>query len=359
MELWCSEIGGRRSWQLQFDVRAATQTDVAAHTGLAEQLGVLERETIETCRRMVLDVFGTDGHEKPGGLPRRMAADIEISRDDWPPTLLRQIWEVLMEAESGRRKSDAHEARWLNLLGFALRPGYGVAVDDWRVAETWRVLSGNLIHAASMCHTEWWILWRRIAGGLTAGQQNALATPLLALIRRKHKQLMSGRGKGADFASSSHEEAEVWRMLGSFELLNVRTKIELGRMLLELTPKRSLEATRPAMIWALGRVGARTPLYGPLNAVVPPDVVSKWLPSLLEFDFDKPLQHLAVMQLARRTGDRFRDISESDRGRVLKWFDAEDASPQLCKLVREGGQLASTEQDLVFGEALPRGLRIL
>ena len=31
LDLWCSEVGGRRSWRLQFDVRSATQTDVAAH----------------------------------------------------------------------------------------------------------------------------------------------------------------------------------------------------------------------------------------------------------------------------------------------------------------------------------------
>ena len=37
------------------------------------------------------------------------------------------MWEMLMELEAGRRKSPQHEARWLNLLGYALaarlRPG--------------------------------------------------------------------------------------------------------------------------------------------------------------------------------------------------------------------------------------------
>ena len=31
-------------------------------------------------------------------------------------------------------------------LGFGLRPGYGLAVDDWRVAETWRLVQGKLVH---------------------------------------------------------------------------------------------------------------------------------------------------------------------------------------------------------------------
>lgn len=359
LELWCSEINGRRSWQLQFDVRAATQTDVEAHAGLAEQQGVVERESVETCRRMVCEVFGDPAQQKPGGLPRRMARAIEISRDDWPPTLLRQIWEALIEVESGRRTSAAHEARWLNLLGFSLRPGYGLAVDDWRVAETWRLLKGKLVHATPMCRTEGRILWRRIAGGLTAGQQTELALPLLALIRQKHRQITTGRGKGADFASSTHEEAEVWRMLGSFERLDLAVKIELGDMLLDLMRNPDMEASRTAMVWALGRIGARLPLYGALNSVVPVDVVGGWLPRLFEINGDESVLQLALMQLARRTNDRFRDLPEPRRREALDHLTALNPPEHFLTLVREGGQLGAEEQRLIFGESLPRGLRIL
>ena len=37
-----SEIGGRRSWRLQFDVRSTTQTDIAAHQSQAEGEGVVD-----------------------------------------------------------------------------------------------------------------------------------------------------------------------------------------------------------------------------------------------------------------------------------------------------------------------------
>ena len=43
LDLWCSEVGGRRSWRLQFDVRSATQTDIAAHETAAEGEGVRRR----------------------------------------------------------------------------------------------------------------------------------------------------------------------------------------------------------------------------------------------------------------------------------------------------------------------------
>ena len=190
-----------------------------------------------------------------------------MQRSDWPPSLLRHLWESLMEVESGRRLSLAHEARWLSLLGFALRPGYGMAVDDWRVAQTRRLLTGLTFNNPT-CRAEWWILWRRVAGGLPSGQQRALAQPLVADVRALHRALAKGRGSG-ESKPGSHEAAELWRLLGSVELLSVADKVELGGLVADLAPREKIAAVRNAAIWALGRIGARVPLYGPLNMVVP------------------------------------------------------------------------------------------
>jgi hypothetical protein len=172
LDLWCSEVGGRRSWRLQFDVRSATQTDIAAHQSQAEGEGVVDEATWQACQTLLHDSFAPEGSDKPERLMKRLAAAMSMSRNLWPTSLCRRIWETLMELESGRRRSATHEARWLNLLGFALRPGYGLALDDWRVAQTWTVLQGKFAHASAMVRTEGWILWRRIGGGLagaTAG----------------------------------------------------------------------------------------------------------------------------------------------------------------------------------------------
>ena len=50
LDLWCSEIDGRRSWRLQFDVRSATQTDVAAHQTAAEREGFVDEAVWQQCR---------------------------------------------------------------------------------------------------------------------------------------------------------------------------------------------------------------------------------------------------------------------------------------------------------------------
>jgi molecular chaperone DnaK (HSP70) len=359
LELWCGEIDGPRTWKLQFDVRAATRTDLAGHGGAGERSGIVEQATLDACRGLIERTFGpvaADEREKPEQLVKRLAEVIGLERSEWPPSLLRELWETTLEFEPGRKLSPAHEGRWLSLLGFALRPGYGLAVDDWRVAQTRRVVTA-LRHNNPNCRAEWWILWRRIAGGLPAGQQRALAEPLLADVRAAQRALAKGRG--AEMRVGSHEAAELWRLLGSLELLTVADKRELGDALLALGPREKVAAVQNAAIWALGRVGARAPFYGPLNTVVPADVAAGWIAHLLKLKTEPEMTLLALMQLARRTGDRYRDISGKLRDQVAAWLKQRNAAPHLLQLVEEGGELEAAEQGLIFGESLPQGLRVL
>lgn len=358
MELWCRESHGEQSWRLQFDVRSAVETDVAAHTGEGEAAGFVDESSWEVCRGLLHETFAKSGKASPDGLMKRLAHGLELPKQDWPPSLLRRIWESLIDCEQGRRKSASHEARWLNLLGYSLRPGYGIALDDWRVSETWKLLQGKLIHGALACRAESWILWRRIAGGLSPGQQESLASPLLNSVRQLHRQMMTGRGKGAQFDFGSHEAAEIWRLLGSLERLDLRLKIELGGMLVDILPKKKIQPTRLGVIWALGRLGARVPIYGLLNHVVPPDVVGGWVERMLTLPSDEPTEQLALMQMARRSDDRYLDLDESLRDHVIDRLRTNGAPAHLIQLVAEGGDLDEGEQKQVFGESLPIGLQI-
>jgi len=353
LDMWCSEIEGSGVWRLQFDVRAATQTDVAGHAGTGEQGGIVDERVASECRAMIAATFGSDA-EKPEGLAKRLAAATELSRNEWPPTLLRCLWEALVEHEAGRRRSPTHEARWLNLLGFSLRPGFGVALDDWRVAQTWRLLQGKLVHPGPMGRTEWWILWRRIAAGLPAGQQRALAEPLLGELRTAQRSVLMKRG--ANLRYTAHEGAELWRMLGSLELLAPSWKLELGGIILDLAAGEKLPAVRAASLWALGRLAAREPLHGPLNAVVGPEVAEAWIERALKLRDPPETLDFFLLQAARRTRDRYRDVSERVRREVLDRLAGRDAPSHYQELVREGGELANDEQGLVFGESLPAGL---
>ena len=57
LELWCSEVAGPKTWKLQFDVRAATRTDLAGHTGLGERGGIVDQALLDACRSLIRQRF--------------------------------------------------------------------------------------------------------------------------------------------------------------------------------------------------------------------------------------------------------------------------------------------------------------
>jgi hypothetical protein len=359
LELWCEQTDGSRRWQLQFDVRSATETDRVAHTGAAEQSGIVDQEMIGATADVLRATFGSNANTRPDETMRLLSDAVGLPRAEWPPSLLRAQWAELMELRDGRQLSPQHEARWLNLTGFCLRPGFGMAADDWRVEETWRAIGGRVIHSTPACMAEFRTLCRRISGGLTAGRQNQIASMVLPAIRQRVRQAQTGRGKAAPYASGNHEASEIWRMLGSLELLDQNVRTELGDMFIDLMNRAAFEPVHNAMIWSLGRVGGRVPVYGPLNLVVSVSKVSEWIEQLVRTgDLHSSGVQLALMQLSRRTGDRFRDINSSLRTRVIDRLTTAGAPQHYLHLISEGGSLEGEEASLILGESLPSGLRL-
>jgi hypothetical protein len=142
------------------------------------------------------------------------------------------------------------------------------------------------------------------------------------------------------------------------ELLKPGAKSELGALALDLLAREKSGALRAALLFAVGRLGARVPVYGPLNALLPAETADAWARRLLALNPADDGAPFTLVQLTRRTGDRYCDLDDDVRQAVLAWLAARDAAPHLSELVRVGGALAADEQRTVFGETLPRGLRI-
>ena len=115
----------------------------------------------------------------------------------------------------------------------------------------------------------------------------------------------------------------MWRAVASLERLPAVSKEGLGDVAL----RNAVAGRGDVAFWALGRVGARVPLYGPVEEVVPRAKAEAWLDRLLGQDWS---QHkgvgLAVAQLARLCGDPGRDIDERVRCGLL---DPEAAPGEL------------------------------
>jgi hypothetical protein len=70
------------------------------------------------------------------------------------------------------------------------------------------------------------------------------------------------------------------------------------------------------------------------------------------------MQLLVVMQLARRTGDRYRDLSDDLRDSVVDWLNRREAPAHYVHLVEDIATLESDETNLILGDTMPLGLRI-
>ena len=256
----------------------------------------------------------------PEGLARIVRQLEELlgaPRDEWPTATARALFDTTFEMEEQRKRSPHHESRWLNLTGFCLRPGTGAPLDDWRAKQMWRIFNEELVHPrAEQCRLAWWIAWRRIAGGLTKGQQHQIYLRLSQLFLPGAK----GRKKWDEVKPTAEEAAEMLRCLANMERLSPEAKMPLGDELV-----RRLESRRAREegieLWALARLGARMPLYGPLNCVVAASKAAAWLDAVLAWSWPQPQRiALSIAQLARRTGDRSRDLPDEARARASSWL---------------------------------------
>jgi len=355
LQMYCHACDSDQRWKLEFDVRSSTQTDQPLRETSANRAGILDEQAAQVAQQVLVQTFSEAGQLKPARVMQTLVEQLGLSKSNWPPTLLRSIWGTLMELQAGRRKSPEHEARWLNLLGYTLRPGYGLAADDWRVAQTWRAVYGKLCFASASSRNESLILWRRIAGGFTAGQQLTVYQQVAGPLRGVLDPVRRNKG---GVSLSPQELVELLRLVGALELLPKSEKAQLGEWLIELLAVKKWSAARGAMLWTIGRLGSRWPAYGPLNCVVDSLRVEPWLRRLCRAPGSEPELALALMLGARRAHDRYRDISDEVRELVLDSLESLQATPHWIELVRAGGALQGEEANQVWGEALPLGLTL-
>ncbi len=353
LEVWCRSLSTDHRWRLQFSLRDASPTAAedeptpASSTELA-----IADDRIAAATAILAEAFPADGAgtRSPVTLIRDLESALDAGKDAWPLAAIRALWDVLLAGAAGRGASQEHEARWLNLCGFLLRPGFGHALDEWRIQQLWKVYSqGMRFPRAVQCRVEWWGLWKRVAGGLSRAQQQELFNQTAPLLLPRLKARIKEKR-----AVGPQELREYWQLLASCERLAPEAKAELGTALLPAVAKG--KAT-DAEIWALGRLGARAPFAGPLNCVVPGATVAEWVARLLEAPWPRVgTTVFALAQLARCVGDRERDLDEPLRRRLADRLRTLPHGERAARLVGEVVPLEGQERARILDESLPVGL---
>jgi hypothetical protein len=197
-----------------------------------------------------------------------------------------------------------------------------------------------------------------VASGLARAHHEEIhrrLSPFLVPVKGSSPAKKAGRSK-----PEPHELAEMWRCAASLERLAPEAKEALGNSLL----KEARQAALPGyVLWSLGRLGARVPLYGPANTVIRKETSERWLTVLLGRSF-KPGREtadaiFAISQLARMANDRARDIDETLRAKVLERLSDLGADETALRPVREYHELESEQQGQALGDTLPIGLRLV
>jgi hypothetical protein len=358
LELWCEARQTNHRWRLQFQLRGEGTVAPVPATGTVSEEHVIDEALQAEAAQLVRSVFAADAVAGAEGvtvqnLTRQLEQVLGTNKDGWPLSAIRRLWDVLWECEKARARSPEYEARWLNLIGFCLRPGFGHSTDEWRLQQLWKLYPRGPAHNnAIQCRAEWWTLWKRVASGLSRQQQQVLYNDIAPWLLPKLKnRIKSGKSK-----VGPQEIREMWQVVASCERLLPDAKAELGEELFRVIEKGKASAQE---VWAFSRIGARVLIHGPANCVVRREVAERWVEQLLRSEWQNPeTLGFAVVQLARCTGDRSRDLEEGLRQRVAQKLSALPSGERRARQVLEVVTLETREQAQILDESLPVGLRI-
>ncbi|MBM4908610.1 hsp70 family protein [Vibrio parahaemolyticus] len=337
----------KKRWELEFEVRNK-QTDEGEKIQLHPRLN--------ECKELIARLYSGNKKSAEGKEIKTLAKDLEKKlgkRDEWDFTTLRQLFDTFAQGRKRRRRSEQHEKNWLRLAGFALRPGFGDPTDSWRIEQVWGLYQQNIQFKNHQGWTDWWVFWRRIAGGLSQEQQETILADIA-------KYLHPGAMKNPQSAKAAQEMGyeSMVRLSASLEHLEVEDKVLLATWFLSKAINQN--QFEQAHWWAMGRLASRTPLYGSQHNVIPREQAEQWLPKLLEQNWLKePMIAFAAVMICRKTGDRLFDISDDYREQVLTKLKQSKVPESWVSLVEEVKELSESESKRVFGDALPSGLTLV
>ncbi|UGA57564.1 Hsp70 family protein [Vibrio sp. VB16] len=348
LQLECVSVEDEANrWAVEFEIRK--QADVTQESKII-------RPKLQTSLDLITTAYSGNKKNADPKVIKTLMKELEQKlgkRADWDFSTSRQIFDAFSKGRKRRRRSEQHEKNWLRLSGYALRPGYGDPTDEWRIEQVWALYQQGIQYQNHQGWSDWWVFWRRVSGGLSADQQETIATDIV-------KYLHPGSLRNPKVAKEAQEkgyEAMV-RLGASLELLHTDDKVLMAKWFLNKAVNEAQHSQ--AHWWALGRIAARQLMYGSQHSVLPREQVEQWLPTLLEQNWIKePIIGFATVMMCRKTGDRLFDVSDEFRQQVIEKLQRSKAASAWIELVQQVKEMNASESKQAFGDALPHGLHLV
>jgi hypothetical protein len=285
----------------------------------------------------------TDGEQdNPRYLVRTLEEIFGRERKDWDIGTLRKLWPFLRDGMTRKSRTVGHETSWLYLVGYCLRPGYGVELDEWRVGDLWKAYDlGLAFPKERQIEEQWWIMWRRVAGGLAREQQEKIFDKVFPAIRK-----------------GNVPSSEIYMLAGSLERIEMGNKVRLGSYLVQQISEGRKQFL-DQKLWALGRIGSRVLMHGSAESIVRPAFVEEWFGKLRGLNIrDKQYARISTFlaQAGRIVNDREFDLSDETRQAMITMLEIVDVDGSLIRPLKEFVPVDAEAKSRLFGEELPGGL---
>lgn len=224
-----SQISEHR-WNLEFQLKNASAQDNAIN-GLKIRKAdeTFDAKYLDPAKAAIEEAFTNNSKIKLEHLMEHLEELFQTTRKDFPLSILRALFDVLLLQADKRFLTKESEKRFFNLAGFFLRPGFHYPLDDFRIKNFWKIIledSKSLRQSESQIQRL--ICYRRIAGGLSKGQQMQLLNEVMPDFKNGKIEIKKGE---------SYLYSEKLRAFASFELIDVATKVKVGQAVLERLQK--------------------------------------------------------------------------------------------------------------------------
>jgi len=204
--LWCRSLSTSHRWRLQFQLR-----DTAGKMDVYDS-EIFDTEIIDAAVSDIQTSFSAISDSAVLiQLMKTVSKTVGRPKEKWPLSLIRRVADELIDSVNARKFSPEHEIRWLNVAGYCLRPGFGDGMDEQRIQSLWKIYQQGINFKKNpQVKNEWWILWRRVAGGLVSGKQRQFIQDLRPVLMPK---------KGTKVRISNQERIEIWMAVANMERL--------------------------------------------------------------------------------------------------------------------------------------------
>ncbi len=297
LDLACVEMApARRRFRLAFQLREAAPAGPRITTPPPSV--TLKGKRVDEAREAIARGFGKG---RPDVAPREvkdLVRELERllgARASWTTELSRALFDALAPEHRARRRSADHERVYWLLAGYCGRPGFGDPLDAQRVPAIAALFSEKVLFPQEARNwQQFWIAWRRLAGGLDEARQVAVRDAIDPLLAPAEARLKKPKGWKAEAPD------DLLELAASLERVPTARRSELGGWILERT-----WTSRDPLLWAaLGRIGARVPARPPACTTC---VSSPWPRAVDRSPAPREMgrpPHRAAGRGAARAGDR-------------------------------------------------------